>query len=182
MPHVFAKDMAALLVWPVSVGDDVGNAVQNLVAVKNDLRRTEPDATLGMILLVCSGRVPDEDKWQAQGVQCVEASQFSVFSAKFFSRATSKPSSHSTATEGSTPAYEDERENSGESTLDVIVAKAREWGAIATNFLRTAPWWIWASGVALLFVVVFLLSVRDARSQPFQTNGDDPWVVDPSGH
>ena len=68
VPHVFANDMAALLVWPVSIGDDVGNAVRNLVAVNDYLRRTEPEATIGMILLVCSGRVPDVAKWQAQGV------------------------------------------------------------------------------------------------------------------
>ena len=71
--------------------------------------------------------------------------------------------------------------DSGESNLDAIFAKVREWGTVATNFLQAAPWWIWVSGVSLLFVVVFLVSIRDARSQPFQTNGDDPWVVDPSG-
>ncbi len=85
VPHAFANDMAALLVWPVSIGDDVGNAVRNLVAVNDYLRRTEPEVTIRMILLVCSGRVPDVAKWQAQGVQCVEASNFSAFSAKFFS-------------------------------------------------------------------------------------------------
>jgi len=180
VPHAFANDMAALLVWPVSVGDDIGNAVRNLVAVKDYLRRTEPAVTIGMMLLVRSGRVPDVDKWQAQGVQCVEASQFAVFSAKFFSRATAQPSSNSTATDGSTPACEDERETSGESRLGALVAKVREWGTVVTDFLQTAPWWVWVSGVALLFVVVFLLSVRDARSQPFQTRDDDPWVIDPA--
>ena len=70
----------------------------------------------------------------------------------------------------------------GESSLDAVVAKAKEWGAIATNFLQTAPWWVWVGGVIFIFVVVFILSVRDARRQPFQTSGDDPWVIDPAAN
>ena len=71
-------------------------------------------------------------------------------------------------------------EDGVESNFDAIVTKVREWGSVTTDFLQTAPWWVWVSGVALLFVVVFLLSVRDARSQPFQTRDDDPWVIDPA--
>ena len=180
VPHVFGNDMSALLVWPVSVGDDVGDAVRNLVAVKNDLHRTEPAATLGMVLLVCSGRVPDVDKWLAQGVQCLDATQFPAFSASFFSQAASQSPSCGDVSDGVATAHNEGCESSGESNLDAIVAKVREWSAVATNFLQTAPWWVWVSGVALLFVVVFLLSVRDARSQPFQTRNDNPWVIDPS--
>ena len=88
-----------------------------------------------------------------------------------------------------TPSCSDAMENAcegeedgGESYLDAIVAKTKEWGAIATNFLQAAPWWIWVGGVILLFVIVFLLSVRDAHSQPFQARDDNPWVIDPANN
>lgn len=69
-----------------------------------------------------------------------------------------------------------------ESHLDAAIAKAKEWCATATNFLQTAPWWAWVGGVILLFVVVFLLSIRDSHSQPFQTRDDNPWVIDPANN
>ena len=72
--------------------------------------------------------------------------------------------------------------NLGESQWNAIVAKGREWGSSVTTVLETAPWWIWTIGAVLVFIVVFAVCVKDANNRPFQANGDDPWVVDPSGH
>ena len=95
-------------------------------------------------------------------------------------------------------------ENDGDSRLDTAVTKLREWWTTATGYLQTAPWWVWAIGVALLFVVVFLISLRDAYDRPvqplrqtqprrpvqpqrpvrpqrpFQARNANPWVVDPA--
>ena len=87
MPHVFSTDDAALLVWPLSAGDDEGNAVKNLIACRNDLQRQEPKAILEMVLLVDKGWACNAERLQAHGIRCVYAAQFPTFASKFFVQA-----------------------------------------------------------------------------------------------
>lgn len=100
--------------------------------------------------------------------------------------------------ENSPSSFGRQDESDGPSRWDTIFATAKEWGTSATDYLRIAPWWVWGIGIALLFLVVFLLSARDAGSQPFQprqtqpfqprhrqpfrTHNDNPWVVDPANN
>lgn len=58
--------------------------------------------------------------------------------------------------------------------------KAKSFAQKVTNFLQTAPWWAWVLGVIVLFVVVFILSIRDAQNRQFRPRNDNPWVIDPA--
>ncbi len=175
VPQVFATDTRALFIWPLAYGDDARNAAMNLVAVKNELLRSEPDATVELILLSDNGRARGMSQWQSQGVRCMDESQFSAFSERFFA------------------ASEQNRSRDGESRSmgaggtgreapwRTMIAKARDGAAAVTNYLKTAPWWVWTIAGLLIFVAVFSACVRDANTHPFQTQDGNPWVRDPSG-
>lgn len=170
VPHVFSTDSAALLVWPVSVGDNVDSAVWNLVAVRNELQRIEPEATLATILLVCSGWVPNAGSLQSQGVQCLNASQFHQFAQTFFSRAIAQSSSECTV-----PTYKEEIWNDGKAFLDALVAKAKDLRAAAISYLQTVPGWVLSAGLISLFMFVFHLSSRTTRRRPFRSGNGNQW-------
>ena len=50
VPHVFGNDTKALLIWPITEDIDVKDAAWNLLAVKKSLNKSEPEATVGMVL------------------------------------------------------------------------------------------------------------------------------------
>ena len=172
VPHAVSSDTRALLIWPVSAWEDLGNATRNLVAVKKNLNQSEPDSAVEMVLLTANEYENDIVKERVQGIHCIEEARFPAFAERFFARCSS----------GTVPDVSARDDGEwGESQWNAIVSKAREWSASATNFLETAPWWVWTIGAVLVFIVVFAVCVRDANSLPFQENDDDPWVVDPSG-
>lgn len=177
VPHVFATDTRALFVWPLASGDDANNAAMNLVGVKNELLRSEPDAIVEMVLLSDNGQALGMAQWQSQGVRCLDVSQFSVFADRFFSA----PNEQNHSWDGTSPSVGAE-ETGGEFSWEAMFAKARDGTMSVTKYFKTAPWWVWVLGAFLLFVAVFSACVRDANAHPFQSQDGDPWVRDPSGH
>lgn len=174
VPHVLCTDKQALLIWPISPGDDVRNAVWHLVAFKNELQRSEPDATIGMLLLVANGQVQDMANWQAQGVRCLNASQLPAFAERFFAQ--SQEPSFATE-EPSVPINANGEDSSWKTLAEMAMAGVD----FATNYMEEAPWWVWAIGAVLIFVVVFAVCAKTSNNRPFQPRDEEPWVVDPSG-
>lgn len=176
VPQVFATDTHALFIWPLAAGEDARNAAMNLVAVKNELLLSEPDAVVEMVLLSDDGQARGVSQWQSQGVRCMDASQFSAFAERFFAA-----SNEQNRSRDGTSHFVGAGGTGKDSPWGTMLAKAKEGAVSATNYLKTAPWWVWAIGAGLIFVAVFSACLRDANTHPFQTQDGNPWVRDPSG-
>lgn len=174
VPHVFSTDVAALLVWPLSAGDDEGYAAKNLITFRNNLQRQEPKATLEMILVASEGQVHNVGILQACGIRCLNEAQLQAFVRNFFSQQT-KQSYPQDVT--SSPSKVDECE----SRLDAIAEKSNEWGKVATEILQNVPWWLWAIGAATVFCIAYLFFHEDTNYEPIRQR-NRTWVIDPSAH
>ena len=85
VPYAFGSDTGALLIYPIFEEGNLGEPVRNLLAAKDDLQKSEPDATLEMILVKDKGWLQGTKELEDQGIHCFDAPQFLAYAINFFS-------------------------------------------------------------------------------------------------